>query len=177
MKKKKYWSFSFSISLSNEYSGLISFKIEWFDLAVQGTLKSLLTPLVNPIQRDLHSTVCHIHVHHPLLASLCFFQPVLFIHFVCLPWIYYPYPDRSSGFTFPTSLASLCSWCVSPIFSFPYSAESVFPVFTILVNLVVGPFQEAFRFLAFLTLNSFTVPNTLWCKTISSFPSLLPKGM
>ena len=39
----KYWSFSFSISLSNEYSGLISFRIDWFDpLAVQGTLKSLL---------------------------------------------------------------------------------------------------------------------------------------
>ena len=38
----KYWSFSFSISLSNEYSGLISFRIHWFDLlAVQGTLKSL----------------------------------------------------------------------------------------------------------------------------------------
>ena len=39
----KYWSFSFSISPSNEYSGLISFRIEWLDLlAVQGTLKSLL---------------------------------------------------------------------------------------------------------------------------------------
>ena len=39
----KYWSFSFSISPSNEYSGLISFRIDWFDLlAVQGTLKSLL---------------------------------------------------------------------------------------------------------------------------------------
>ena len=39
----KYWSFSFSISPSNEYSGLISFKIDWLDLlAVQGTLKSLL---------------------------------------------------------------------------------------------------------------------------------------
>ena len=39
----KYWSFSFSISPSNEYSGLISFRIYWFDLfAVQGTLKSLL---------------------------------------------------------------------------------------------------------------------------------------
>ena len=38
-----YWSFSFSISPSNEYSGLISFRIDWFDpLAVQGTLKSLL---------------------------------------------------------------------------------------------------------------------------------------
>ena len=39
----KYWSFSLSISPSNEYSGLTSFKIDWFDLlAVQGTLKSLL---------------------------------------------------------------------------------------------------------------------------------------
>ena len=39
---RKYWSFSFSISPSNEYSGLISFRIDLFDLAVQGTLKSLL---------------------------------------------------------------------------------------------------------------------------------------
>ena len=39
----EYWSFSFSISPSNEYSGLISFRMDWFDLlAVQGTLKSLL---------------------------------------------------------------------------------------------------------------------------------------
>ena len=39
----KYWSVIFSISPSNEYSGLISFRIDWFDLlAVQGTLKSLL---------------------------------------------------------------------------------------------------------------------------------------
>ena len=41
--RPKYWSFSFSINLSNEYSGLISFRIDWFDLlAVQGSLKSLL---------------------------------------------------------------------------------------------------------------------------------------
>ena len=41
--RSKYWSFSFSISPSNEYSGLISFRIDWFDLlAVQGTFKSLL---------------------------------------------------------------------------------------------------------------------------------------
>ena len=39
----KYWSFSFSISSSSEYSGLISFRVDWFDLpVVQGTLKSLL---------------------------------------------------------------------------------------------------------------------------------------
>jgi len=43
IKWPKYWSFSFSISPSNKYSGLISFRIDWFDLlALQGTLKSLL---------------------------------------------------------------------------------------------------------------------------------------
>ena len=41
----KYWSFSFSVSTSSEYSGLISFRMDWLDLlAVQGTLKSLLQP-------------------------------------------------------------------------------------------------------------------------------------
>ena len=43
IRLSKYWSFSFSISPSNEYSGLISFRIDWLDLlAVQGALKSLL---------------------------------------------------------------------------------------------------------------------------------------
>ena len=38
----KYWSFSFNICPSNEYSGLISFRIDWFDLVVQGTVMNLL---------------------------------------------------------------------------------------------------------------------------------------
>ena len=43
IRRPKYWSFSFCIGPSNEYSGLISFRIDWFDpLTVQGTLKSLL---------------------------------------------------------------------------------------------------------------------------------------
>ena len=57
----KYWSFSFSISPSNEYSGLISFRIDWFDLlAVQGTLKSLL---------QHHSLKASILRHSALLCS------------------------------------------------------------------------------------------------------------
>ena len=52
----KYWSFSFNISLSNEYSGLISFRIDWFDLlAVQGTLKSLPKPQFQNINFSVHS--------------------------------------------------------------------------------------------------------------------------
>ena len=46
----KYWSFSFSISLSNEYSGLISFQMDWLDLlAVEGTLESLLQHHSHPV--------------------------------------------------------------------------------------------------------------------------------
>ena len=44
IRRLKYWSFNFSISPSNEYSGLISFKMDWFDLTVQGTQASSPTP-------------------------------------------------------------------------------------------------------------------------------------
>ena len=51
IRRPKYWSFSFSISPSNEYSGLTFFRVDWFDLlAVQGTLKSLLQPTVQKHQ-------------------------------------------------------------------------------------------------------------------------------
>ena len=56
----KYWSFSFSISPSNEYSGLISFRIDWFDLlAVQGTLKSLLQHHKSYLTQEL---TCPAHI-------------------------------------------------------------------------------------------------------------------
>ena len=42
IRRPKYWSFGFSISPSNEYAGVISFRIDWFDLAIQETLKCLL---------------------------------------------------------------------------------------------------------------------------------------
>ena len=52
----KNWSFSFSISPSNEYSGLVSFGIDWFDLlAVQGTLKSSATPQLKSINSSVLS--------------------------------------------------------------------------------------------------------------------------
>ena len=55
----KTWSFSFSISPSNEYSGLISFAIDWFDfLAVQGTLKSPPIPHFKSINSSAFSFLC-----------------------------------------------------------------------------------------------------------------------
>ena len=55
----KYWSFSFNISSSNEYSGLISFSIDWLDLlAVQGTLKSLLQHHSSEATILWHSAFC-----------------------------------------------------------------------------------------------------------------------
>ena len=56
IKWPKYWSFSFSISPSSEYSGLISFKMDWLDLlAVRGTLKSSPTPQFKSINSSAHS--------------------------------------------------------------------------------------------------------------------------
>ena len=62
----KYWSFSFSISPSNEYSGLISFKINWLDLlAVQGTLKSLLQHHSSKASILQHSAFFIVQLSHP----------------------------------------------------------------------------------------------------------------
>ena len=61
----KYWSFSFSISPSNEYSGLISFRIDWLDLlAVQGTLKSLLQQF-----KSISSSALS-HLYSPTLTTI-----------------------------------------------------------------------------------------------------------
>ena len=62
----KYWSFSFSISPSNEYSGLISFRMDWLDrLAVQGTLKSLLQHHSSKASIILRSAFFIVQLSHP----------------------------------------------------------------------------------------------------------------
>ena len=66
----KYWSFSFSISPSNEYSGLISFRIDWFDLlAVQGTLKSLLQHHSSKASTLWHSAFFIVQLSHPYMTT------------------------------------------------------------------------------------------------------------
>ena len=65
----KYWSFSFSISPSNEYSGLISFRFDWLDLlVVQGTLKSFPTPQFKSII-SLHSAFFTVQLSHPYMTT------------------------------------------------------------------------------------------------------------
>ena len=66
----KYWSFSFNISPSNEYSGLISFRMDWLDLlAVQGTLKSLLQQHSSKASILWHSAFFIVQLLHPYMTA------------------------------------------------------------------------------------------------------------
>ena len=66
----KYWSFSFSISTSNEHSGLISFRMDWLDLlAVQGTLKSLLQHHSSKASILQHSAFFIVQFSHPYMTT------------------------------------------------------------------------------------------------------------
>ena len=66
----KYWSFSFSISPSNEYSGLISFRMDWLDLlSVQGTLKSLLQHHSSKASILRHSAFFIVQLSHPYMTT------------------------------------------------------------------------------------------------------------
>ena len=66
----KYWSFSFNISLSNEYSGFISFRADWFDLlAVQETLKRILEHHSLKASILRHSAFCIVQLSHPYMTT------------------------------------------------------------------------------------------------------------
>ena len=66
----KYWSFSFSISPSNEYSGLISFRMDWLDLlAVQGTFKTLLQQHSSKASIFQHSAFFIVQLSHPHMTT------------------------------------------------------------------------------------------------------------
>ena len=145
----KYWSFSFSISPSNEYSGLISFRMDWFDrLAVQGTLKSLLQHL---------SSKASILQHHLIESEILFpwsystsgkagvgsrdwngwrallMGLVAHVHFfeltvLCwaVAWPFMPLPF--SGVTFLPLLLPLSSWEISFLLSLFFFPNSLFKI-------------------------------------------------
>ena len=70
MRRQKYWSFSFSISPSNEHPGLISFRMDWLDLlAVQGTLKSLLQHHNSKASILQLSAFFRVQLSHPYMTT------------------------------------------------------------------------------------------------------------
>ena len=70
IRQPKYWSFSISISPSNEYSGLITFRMDWFNLpAVQGTLKSLLQHHGSKASIPQHSAFFRVQLSHPYMTT------------------------------------------------------------------------------------------------------------
>ena len=127
----KYWSFSFSISHSNEYSGLISFMVDWFDLAVQGTLKSLLQHHTSKASILWHSAFFTVQLSHPYMTTgktkALTDRPLLAMSllFIMLSRL---------GITFlPRSKRLLISWLQSPsavIFGAPQNKIShCFPIY------------------------------------------------
>ena len=70
MRQPKYWSFTFSISPSNQHPGLMSFRMDWLDLlAVQGTLKSLLKHHSSKASIFRHSTFFTVKLSHPYMTT------------------------------------------------------------------------------------------------------------
>ena len=111
----KYWSFSFSISPSNEYSGLISFRMDWLDhLAVQGTLKSLLQHHSSKASILQHSAFFMVQLSHPYMTTgktialtrRTFVGKVMFLLFNMLSGLVIAFLPRSKYL--------LISWLQSP---------------------------------------------------------------
>ena len=111
----KYWSFSFSISPSNEYSGQISFRMDWFDLlAVQGTLKSLLQHHSLKASILQHSAFFIVQISHTYMTTgktigltrWTFVGKVMSLHFNMLSRVVITFLPRSK--------CLLISWLQSP---------------------------------------------------------------
>ena len=99
----KYWSFSFNISPANEYSGLISFRMDWLDLlAVQGTLKSLLQHHTSKASFLQHSAFFIVQLSHPYMTTVwialtrrSFVDKVMSLLFNMLSWLVKTFLPRS----------------------------------------------------------------------------------
>ena len=98
MRWPKFWSFSFSISPSNEHQGLITFRMDWLDLlAVQGTLKSLLQHHSSKASILQCSAFFTVQLSHPYMTTgktIAFFGKVmslLFIFFLFLFFLFFIY--------------------------------------------------------------------------------------
>ena len=115
MRWPKYWSFSFSISPSNEHPGLISFRMDWLDLlALQGTLKSLLQHYSSKASTLQHWTFIIVQLSHPYMTTeetialtrRTFVDKVMSLLFNMLPRLVITFLPRSKHL--------LISWLQSP---------------------------------------------------------------
>ena len=128
----KYWSFSFSISLSNEYSGLVSFRMDWLDLlAVQGILKSLLQHHSSKASMLWHSAVFMVQLSQPYMTTgktialtrQTFASKVMFLLFNRLSRFVIVFHPRSKCLLIMAAV-TICS-----NFGAPQNSLSVFPLF------------------------------------------------
>ena len=147
-----YWCFSFSISTSNEYSGLISFRINWFDiLAVQGTLKSLLQHHSSNASILWRSAFFIVQLSHPFmwktrktiaLTRQTFVSKAMSLLFNMLSRLVIAFLPRSKRL--------LISWLQSPsavILEPRRISQPLFPLFPIYVPLSDGTRCHDFSFL------------------------------
>ena len=127
----KYWSFS--TSLSNEYAGLISFRIDWFDFfAVQGTLKSLLQHYISKALVLWRSAFCMVQLSHPYMTSgkiiltiQSFVSKVMSLLFKTLSRAVIAFFQRSKHLLIPW-LQSLCTkYYYFPIFQMKKSQRGI----------------------------------------------------
>ena len=149
----KYWSLTFSISPSGEYSGLSSFRIDWFDLAVEGTLKSLLQHHHWKASILWHSAFFIVQLSHPYMTTgktialtrWTFVSKVMSLPCICyLGW----------SFSFlPRSKRLLISWLQSPsaVILEPKKIKfvTVSIVFPSICHEVMGPDARIFIFWMF----------------------------
>ena len=127
----KYWSFSFNISPSNEYSGLISFRMDWFDLlAVQGTLKSLLQHHSSKTSILWCSSFFRVQLSHQYMTTGktialtrgTFMDKVMSLLFNMLSSLVITFLPRSV-------LMSWLQWPSAVILEPPKLSQSLFPLF------------------------------------------------
>ena len=130
----KYWSFSFSISASNEYSGLISFRMDWLDLlAVQGTLKSLLQHHSSKASIILCSAFFIVQLSHPYMTTgkitaltrWTFVSKVMSLLFNMLSRMVIDFLPRSKRFFLFHGCSHHLQWFWSP----PKQSQPLFPLF------------------------------------------------
>ena len=144
----KYWNFSFNISPSNEYSGLMSFRMDWFDLlAVQGTLKSLLqhhSSKASIFQRSAFFTV-QLSQPHMTTGETIALTRWTFVGEVMS--LLYNMPSRLAITFLPRSKCLLISWLQSPpaVILEPLKIKSA-TVSTSICHEVMGPDAMIFVF-------------------------------